>query len=125
MANIVFWIAASALYVLWLSAPLALTLGVILWVRGRKTDRANDYALLFTLVLPWLAGGACALVLARRPAFAAEPTAALALELLIAIGLAVGLKPVRRAAIFLGLLNLYVAIGVWLWGSMAIQDAWL
>ncbi len=125
MANIVFRIAASALYLLSLTGPLALTIGVILWLRARKTDKAKDYALLLTLVLPWLVGGCCALALAKRPAFAAEPTAALAVEFVLVIGLAVGLRRARRSAILLGLLNVFVAIGVWLWGSMAIQDAWL
>ena len=125
MANIVFRIAASALYLLPLTGPLALTIGVIAWLRARKTDKAKAYALLLTLILPWLFGGCCALLLAKRPAFAAEPTAALAVEIILAIGLAVGLKRARRSAILLGLLNVFVAIGVWLWDAMAIQDAWL
>ena len=132
--DILFWVAASGLSLLWLLAPLAITLSVVLWVRARRTDKAKDYSLLLTLVAPWLFSAFWTIVFANRapgqpmgfpPAVALEPMAALVVELGFAVALVLRLKRTRRVAALLGMLNLYVALAVWFWGEMAIPGTWI
>ena len=123
----------SGLAVLWLTAPLAITLGVILWVRARKTDRKRDYALLLTLMIPWLVGAFWVIAFANptpgrpmrfAPIVAAEPLLGLFAELVLLVAVMARLKRIRRVAALLGMLNLYVAVAVWFWGAMAIPGTW-
>ena len=132
--DILFWVAASGLYLLWLWAPLAITLGVVLWVRARKTDRAKDYALLLALVAPWLFSAFWTMIFANpapgepmrfAPAVALEPMVALVVELGFVVALVVRLKRARRVAALLVMFNLYVALAVWFWGEMAIPGTWI
>ncbi len=124
----------TGLALLWLWAPLALTIAVVLWIRARKTDRRKDYALLLVLSAPWLFSALWTVVFANPapgrpmslpPAVALEPMLALLAELVLVVVLVIALKPVRRVAAGLGMLNLYVAVAVWFWGAMAIPGTWI